>query len=88
MADDFIDWEISLSAGRSIPEWMWKNPFQVRFFRSAIEAARGPLEDGTGLEAAFNEARERLEQAASRKIIAMEGEFEIPLAITGPDVID
>lgn len=87
MTEEFLDKDVTVSGGRSIPEWMWKNPFSVRFFRSAIEEASGPIGAGESLEDAFHRGQPFLEMAAARKIKSVLGDFEPPMAITAQDVL-
>ena len=87
MSSDFLDSEIWLSSSDKIPDWMAANPFKVRYFRSAIEAAYGPSLGEKSLEEAFANVKTTLEEAAARKIKAVSGDFDPPMPITRTDVL-
>ena len=65
-----------------------KNPFWARAFRSAIEAAYGPIPADMALTEAFGAVRETLTTAARQKVIALDGEIDEPLPLSAADVCD
>jgi hypothetical protein len=77
---DFIDFELVMSGARR------GNPYQLRAFRSAIEAEFGPILPTVSLQDAFKAVRASIEQAAHRKIMALEGAVDEPVPILGLDM--
>jgi len=89
MSDDFCDFEFSVraEAARDVPRHVIdKNPYAGRAFRSAIEAAYGPLPEAMALAEAFAAIRPAILQAAEKKVIAVEGEIDQPVPVAGPDI--
>jgi len=89
MSDDFCDFEFTVraAAGRDLPRHVIeRNPYAGRAFRSAIEAAYGPLPEAMALADAFAAVRPAILQAAEKKVIAVEGEIDQPVPVAGPDI--
>lgn len=89
MRDDFCDFEFSVGTDgdRPLPQYITaKNPYAGRAFRSAIEAAFGPLPAAMTLAEAFVAIRPAIVQAARQKVIALEGEIDQPVPVAGPDI--
>ena len=89
MSDDFCDFEFSVGADvrRNLPRHIVdRNPYTGRAFRSAIEAAYGPLPEAMALAEAFAAVRPAILQAAEKKVIALEGEVDQPVPVAGPDI--
>ena len=89
MSDDFCDFEFSVGteAGRDLPRYVIdRNPYAGRAFRSAIEAAYGPLPEAMTLADAFAAVRPAILHAAEQKVIAVEGEIDQPVPVAGPDI--
>jgi hypothetical protein len=89
MGSDFCDFEFTVGSDRDrdLPGYITdKNPYAGRAFRSAIEAAYGPLPEAMALAEAFIAVRPTIVQAAAKKVIALEGEIDQPVPIAGPDI--
>ena len=80
MTGDFIDFELKMSG------WHRKEPYHLRAFRSAIEAEYGPILSTINLQDAFAAVRASVEQAAQRKIIALDGAVDEPVPILALDM--
>ena len=84
---DFCDFEFNVGSRRKASEYILRhNPYSGRAFRSAVEAAYGPVPKGMTLPEAFAAVRERIAQAAEDKVIAMDGEIDQPVRLSGPGI--
>jgi hypothetical protein len=87
MSCDFCDFEFTVGSARTGSQYiLGKNPYKGRAFRSAIEAAFGSLPKTMSLDEAFAVVREAILLAAEDKVIAMDGEIDEPVPVSGPDI--
>ena len=80
MISEYIDFELAVAEARR------ERPYQFRAFRSAIEAAFGPMHSAVTLQDAFAAVRFSVEQVARQKIIAFDGVVDEPVPILGLDM--
>jgi hypothetical protein len=87
MSRDFCDFEFSVDGRRTSSRYILdKNPYTGRAFRSAIEAVFGPVPKTMSLAEAFAAVREAIVAAAEEKVVALEGEIDLPVPVAGPDI--
>lgn len=86
---DFCDFEFVVDdrAGDEISAYVLaKNPYAGRAFRSAIEAAYGPVPASMSLAQAFAAVRDAILTAARRKVVAVDGEVDQPVPVIAADI--
>jgi hypothetical protein len=89
MSDDYCDFEFTVGEtvhGDVSDYVLAKNPYLGRAFRSAIEALHGPLSGTMTLADAFAAVRAEIVLAAEEKVVALDGEIDQPVPVTGPDI--